>query len=97
MEGQVLVIPKKHYEGSVFDLEENDYIELMNISKNISQILYKTFNPIKVGMIVEGLELDHIHIKLFPLKKEFGLKVMEPKLTSEEFEKIQKTIIKNKD
>ena len=95
MEGQVLIVPKKHYKGSVFDLSDEDYSELMIVAKKISKILQKTFNPIKVGMIAEGLELDHVHVKLYPLKKEFGLKIMEPKPTFEELKKVQERILEN--
>jgi len=95
MEGQVLLIPKEHFKGSIFDLDEKIYLELMKATKKISNILDKTFNPIKVGMIAEGLELDHVHVKLYPLKKEFGLKIMEPNPTNDELKQIQNKILEN--
>lgn len=95
VQGQSLVIPKQHFEGSIFDLEDDMYIEMMNVSKKISKILYNSFHPIKIGMIAEGLELDHIHLKLYPLNKEFGLKVMEPKPSFEELKQVQEKILDN--
>jgi len=67
IEGQVLIFPKKHLEDCLFDLENEFYLEFFRISKKIANALQLAFNPIKVGLVVEGLEIDHVHLKLYPL------------------------------
>jgi histidine triad (HIT) family protein len=66
VEGQMLVIPKKHI-GYFIDLDDKTYSHLMLVVKKIAKAMHKTFNPIKVGIIIEGLEVEHVHVKLFPL------------------------------
>lgn len=72
--GQTLVIPKKPFEY-IFDMDDDEYVDLMKVSKKIAQILKKALNPDKIGMIVEGLEIPHVHVKLVPisLDKHFGI------------------------
>ena len=68
VEGQVLAIPKKHT-AYFIDLNDKDYSNLMLAVKKIARAMQKTFNPIKVGVIIEGLEVQHVHVKLYPLGK----------------------------
>ena len=86
MNGQLLILTKEHISSYVFDLDEKLYSRLMLLAKKFAKILDETFKPIKTGMIIEGLEVPHTHIKLFPLmnKKGYGLKPMEPHPTKEE-------------
>ena len=78
MKGQTLVIPKKHLGPSVFDIDDESYKKLLLVSKKIANALFKSMNPIKTGMIAEGLEVEHIHIKLYPLHTTFGIKRVDP-------------------
>ena len=66
MKGQVLVIPKIH-EEYLFDLSDEDYCGLMMVVKNISLAIKKAFGAQKIGLIVEGLEVPHVHVRLYPL------------------------------
>lgn len=68
VKGQVLVIPKKHVEYFI-DLPDELYSKLMLAAKKISKAMQKTLSPVKVGIIVEGLEVQHAHTKLYPLAK----------------------------
>ena len=84
MKGQVLVIPKKH-EEYLFDLSEEGYCDLMLVVKKISFAMKKAFDARRIGMIVEGLEVPHVHVRLYPLidsgfsfdKKEFSEEEMK--------------------
>ncbi|MBI4163989.1 MAG: HIT domain-containing protein [Candidatus Aenigmarchaeota archaeon] len=65
--GMTLVIPKKHYESYVFDIPESVYKKLMVASRKVGKILEKGLNVKRVAMVMEGLGMNHAHIKLYPL------------------------------
>ena len=69
----------------------------MLLAKKFAKILDKSFNPIKTGMIVEGLEVPHTHIKLLPLMKKegYGLKTIEPPPSKESLNKDAQKIKEN--
>ena len=97
MKGQTLVIPKKHIAPYLFDTDDKTYVKLMLVAKKIAKAIYKALNPIKTGLIIEGLELDHVHIKLFPLSNE-GFKniskLLNPTPSLEEMKDIAERIKK---
>ena len=94
--GQALVIPKKHI-GYFVDLDDKLYSKLMLIAKKVSKAIQKTFNPVKVGIVVEGLEVPHVHVKLYPLTKGgFGEIVRcKPKFSKEEMCETSEMIKRN--
>ena len=67
VEGMTLVIPKKHFESYVVDMSDEDYCELMVAAKKVSKILEKGLDVQRVAIVMEGLGVDHAHIKLYPL------------------------------
>lgn len=66
--GHVLVIPKKHVEN-FYELENEDYEAMMLVVKMVSEKIKEVLNPEKVGLLVEGFEVDHAHIHVIPLNK----------------------------
>jgi len=90
--GHVLLIPKKHLDY-LFDLNDNEYKELMTKAKEIAIILKKKLKPKRVGMAVEGFGVPHVHIHLVPLNKGNELNPERAKpMDSKELEKIAKRI-----
>ena len=75
--GMALVITKKHYDSYAFDLPDDVYIRAMEAAKKVGRMLEKGLGVKRVAMVVEGMGINHFHIKLYPLH---GLK--------EKFEKI---------
>jgi len=67
MKGMTLVLTKEHYDSYAFDIPEKIYKEFMNISKKVARILEKGLNVKRVAMIMEGMGINHAHIKLYPL------------------------------
>lgn len=91
--GQTLVIPKKHIAPYFFDIEDKLYTEALLLAKKIAKAIDKSLKPVKTGLLVEGLEVDHVHIKLQPLTKEgFKLKPLDPKPSDEELKEIAEKI-----
>ncbi|KKS64611.1 hypothetical protein A3A14_00230 [Candidatus Daviesbacteria bacterium RIFCSPLOWO2_01_FULL_43_38] len=72
--GHTLVIPKKHIDY-VFDMEESQLGELFVVCKPIAEALKKVFNPLsgKIGIMVAGQEVPHVHISLIPINNEGDL------------------------
>jgi len=92
--GQILIIPKNHFVGSIFNLKKNLYQSIFLISKKIAKAMQEALNPIKVGMVIEGLEIEHVHIKLYPLNKRgLILKPMKERPSDEKMKEIVKKII----
>ena len=72
--GMTLVMPKAHFDSDAFLMPDDDYKELMVAAKKVSGILRKGLAVNRVAMIVEGMGVNHVHIKLYPLygvEKEF--------------------------
>ena len=65
--GMTLVLPKKHFDSDAFLMPENDYLELMSGAKKVSEILKNGLEVNRVEMVAEGMGVNHVHIKLYPL------------------------------
>jgi len=66
-EGMTLIIPKKHYGSDIFNMSNKDYNKLMLASKKVAKLLEIGLDVKRVAMVIEGLEINHAHIKLYPL------------------------------
>lgn len=72
--GMTLVMPKKHFDSDAFLMPDKDYEYLMLATKKVSEILKRGLNVNRVAMVAEGMGVNHVHIKLYPLygiEKEF--------------------------
>jgi histidine triad (HIT) family protein len=79
-EGMSLVIPKNHYGSYIFDVPEEVMLGLTEAAKKVAKLLEKAFDINRVAVVAEGMGVDHLHIKLYPMhgvKGEF--EVMEAK------------------
>lgn len=73
-DGHVLVFPKKQVD-LLWDLPDEDYQYLMQIAKKLARKIQAEFNPLRVGMAVEGFGVPHAHIHLVPLYDKEVLKL----------------------
>lgn len=67
--GHTLCIPKKEVDY-LFDMDADDLADLTKFSQKIAHAIDKTFEPIRTGVIVEGMLVPHAHIHLIPIFKE---------------------------
>ena len=67
--GHTLLIPKKHIDY-VFDLEEPSYTDIFQTAKQLSKPLKKAMAAKRIGVIIEGFTVPHVHIHLVPLHNE---------------------------
>jgi diadenosine tetraphosphate (Ap4A) HIT family hydrolase len=65
--GMTLVIPKKHFDSYAFDMPDKDYSNLLLAVKKVTGILEKGLDVKRVAMVMEGLGVNHAHIKLYPI------------------------------
>lgn len=63
--GMVLVVPKVQIDHFV-DLEDADYLALMSTVKKVSHKMRQVFPDKRVAVMIEGLDVPHAHVKLFP-------------------------------
>jgi len=100
-EGMTLVIPKKHHDSYIFNNDDGFIKEVMIASKTLAKMLERAFKAQRVAVIFEGLEVNHLHVKIFPLREGDTIrKVLNsnyPKPVAEDLHKLALEIInKNK-
>ena len=66
--GHTLCVPKK-IEDKIFNLEENEYINLMKFSRKVALAIRKAVKCRRVGVSVIGLEVPHVHVHLIPINR----------------------------
>lgn len=65
-EGHTLVVPKKETDY-FFDLSEEEIHQAMDFAKKVARGIDEALEPLRTGIIVQGLEVPHAHIHLVPL------------------------------
>lgn len=79
VKGQSLIIPKKEIDYA-FDLDDDTYLHLFNVAKKIGQASDKALEAKRTCLVVEGFDVPHVHIKIFPMQnteKALGLLMHE--------------------
>ena len=67
-EGHTLVVPKKQVD-QIWDLDEDEYSNLMAIAKKVAVHMRQVTGKDRVGMAVKGFEVPHVHIHLVPMNR----------------------------
>ena len=67
VKGMTLVMPKNHHDSYVFDMQEDVAARFYLAAKNGARMLEKAFGISRVAMVMEGMGVNHAHIKLYPL------------------------------
>ncbi|NTW61905.1 HIT domain-containing protein [Candidatus Saccharibacteria bacterium] len=66
--GHTLVVPKRHVD-QIWDMDGDDYEYLWNVSKKIALHLRQVMNSSRIGVVIKGNEVPHVHIHLIPMSK----------------------------
>lgn len=66
-EGMTLIIPKKHYNSNVFEIDDDELAKFIKASKKVAKIIENYYKVKRVAMVIEGMGVNHAHIKLYPL------------------------------
>lgn len=96
VQGHVLVVPKIETD-KFFDLPDDYLNEMLVFAKPIAHAIEKTFDCNRCGISVIGLEVPHAHLHLMPINNADDINFTNEKLelSSEEFQTIQQSILKN--
>ncbi|KAL8747765.1 MAG: hypothetical protein Q9184_007555 [Pyrenodesmia sp. 2 TL-2023] len=65
--GYTVLVPRKHLSSDVFDLNDDDYTEMVTAAYQIAPHLKGAFGTTRCGMFFVGFEIDYAHIKLVPV------------------------------
>lgn len=69
VKGQTLVIPK-HEIDYAFDLDDDTYLHLFKVAKKVGKALDAALDPVRTCLVVEGFDVPHVHIKIYPVREE---------------------------
>jgi len=64
--GHTLVVPIAEVDHWV-DLEPDLARHLMDVSQKVGKAIDRAFKPAKVGLIIAGLEVSHVHLHVTPI------------------------------
>lgn len=67
--GQTLIISREPIDY-MFDLSEDTYAHILHVAKRVTKALDTVFKTSRTCMVIEGFEVPHTHIKLYPLAKD---------------------------
>lgn len=65
--GHTLVVPVEEVDHWL-DLEPDLMAHLTEVSHKVGKAVQEAFSPIKVGMMIAGLEVPHVHLHLVPIR-----------------------------
>lgn len=67
-EGFSCVIPKQHFGSDVLKMPDDVLQKFVLAAKKVASILENYFSDVgRVGLVMEGMGIDHAHIKLVPM------------------------------
>jgi histidine triad (HIT) family protein len=64
--GHTLVVPKAEVDHWI-DLDEETLAMLMRVARTIAHAQQAAYRPTKVGLLIAGLEVPHVHIHVSPI------------------------------
>ena len=64
--GHVLVVPREEVAHWI-DLDDDLWQHLTVVAKTIGRALDAAFSPTKVGLMLAGLEVPHVHLHVVPI------------------------------
>jgi histidine triad (HIT) family protein len=94
-EGHTLVVPKKQI-NHIWDMEDEDYFYLLAVAKKIGIHIREVIGSPRVGIVVEGFGVPHVHIHLIPIYHGNDLKKMQDKTQAPDIEALTRVANKIK-
>ena len=65
--GMTLVMPKAHYDSYAFNMPDDVYEKFLLAGKEVAKLLDRKLNTQRTAMVMEGMGVNHVHLKLYPL------------------------------
>ena len=67
VKGMTLVISKDHYDSDLCNMPDATYKNFFGAARQVSELLKTGLDVKRIAMVVEGMGINHAHIKLYPL------------------------------
>lgn len=67
VKGMTLIITKNHYESYLSDMPQDAYERFFVASREVIDLIKQGLEVKRVALVVEGMGINHAHIKLYPL------------------------------
>ena len=64
--GHTLVVPRAEVDNWI-DLDPEVNAHLMRVSQQIARAQQQVFSPVRVGLMIAGLEVPHVHLHVVPI------------------------------
>ena len=64
--GHTLVVPRREIDHWI-DLDAETNVHLAEVARSIGRALQEAFEPAKIGMMIAGLEVPHVHLHVVPI------------------------------
>src|SRR2546423_1455409 len=61
------LVTREHQTSDVLALDEDRYVEFLKTARNLSHKINQKLGAKRTGLIIEGMGIDHAHIKLIPM------------------------------
>ncbi len=65
--GFTVVVPKQNPGDNYLDVDEAAYTGLLIAARKVATLLHKAFDVYRVGLVIEGEGVPHLHVKLIPM------------------------------
>ncbi|AKU92497.1 HIT family protein [Vulgatibacter incomptus] len=65
--GHTLVVPRDEIDHWI-DLPQDLATHLTEVAQAVGKGIQQAFQPVKVGMMIAGLEVPHVHLHLVPIR-----------------------------
>ena len=97
--GHTLVVPREEVDHWI-DLDSELLQRVMAVAQEVGKAIQHAFQPTKVGMLIGGLEVRHVHVHLSPVNSvhDFDFarqkRSPDPKELDETAAKIRSTLLK---
>jgi histidine triad (HIT) family protein len=70
--GHTLVVPRVEVDHWI-DMEPRINEHLMGVAQQIGAAQQRVFSPMRIGLIIAGMEVPHVHLHLVPIDSESDL------------------------
>lgn len=64
--GHTLVVPRQEVDHWI-DLEPEANAHLMRVAQVVGRAQQQAFDPVRIGMMIAGLEVPHVHLHVVPI------------------------------
>ena len=93
MPGHTLVVPKREIEN-ILDLDDELYVGLWIFAKQVAKAVQHVVACQRVGFVVAGFEVPHVHIHIIPMNatEDLNFAKQRERATDEELQKLAEEI-----